>query len=395
MPRFRIAVITTAYFKLAHADVIVTRWLAPLPTDLRWGWPASGQEPRSSIASLYIAPSEPRAPGTRQRDIGREIAARHGVPVFENIRDALTLGGETLAVDGILLIGEHGDYPLNELGQKLYPRFEFWEEIVRVMRESGRRVPVFVDKHFSYENSKAIQMVETARQLGIPLMAGSSLSHCELLPPLEVAPRAPLRDAVTLFYGGEEAYGFHILEVAQTLFERRRGGESGISGIRVLKGAEARDCLAGRDQLELLEAALRVPGQDDYGEGGQQFRALDVATALQSATAYCVEHADGFRAAHLHLHGHWPEFVVALRDEAGTIRASRVDGGDAGNFFAHFATLNRKIEDMFLDGSISAPLERTLLATLTINSLMAAAQHPGRYHDTPHLLLPYEVEGLK
>ena len=64
--------------------------------------------------------------------------------------DALTLGTGKLAVDGVLLIGEHGNYPRNDSGQILYPRYELMEQIVSVFRKTGRSVPVFNDKHLSY-----------------------------------------------------------------------------------------------------------------------------------------------------------------------------------------------------------------------------------------------------
>jgi hypothetical protein len=53
------------------------------------------------------------------------------------------LSGPALAVDGVLLIGEHGEYPTNDLGQRMYPRKEFWDQIVATMRRSQRFVPVF------------------------------------------------------------------------------------------------------------------------------------------------------------------------------------------------------------------------------------------------------------
>src|ERR1051326_731236 len=92
-----------------------------------------------------------------------------------SIVKALTLGGRELAVDGVLLIGEHGDYAWNEREQQLYPRKYFMEQICGVIARSGRAITVFSDKHLSYNWHDAKWMYERARQLGIPFMAGSSL----------------------------------------------------------------------------------------------------------------------------------------------------------------------------------------------------------------------------
>jgi hypothetical protein len=53
----------------------------------------------------------------------------------------------TLDVDGVIIIAEHGDYPRNDKGQKRYPRYDFFKEMVKVFESSGRSVPVFNDKH--------------------------------------------------------------------------------------------------------------------------------------------------------------------------------------------------------------------------------------------------------
>ena len=66
------------------------------------------------------------------------MAARYRIQMFKTPAEALTLGGKELAADGVLLIGEHGDYPTNEKGQKLYPRRRLFEEIVKVF--GGRDV---------------------------------------------------------------------------------------------------------------------------------------------------------------------------------------------------------------------------------------------------------------
>ena len=61
--------------------------------------------------------------------------------IYPTIAEALTLGGGKLAVDGVVLVGEHGNYPRNEKGQTKYPRYEFFQQIVEVFRASGRARP--------------------------------------------------------------------------------------------------------------------------------------------------------------------------------------------------------------------------------------------------------------
>ena len=125
--RKRIAAIVTEYFAGSHADVIVTKYLKGFPTDDGF------QVPRVDLVSMYIdQPTE--------QDIGHAIAKEHDVPIFPSILTALTLGGEELAVDGVLLIGEHGEYPWNEKEQQLFPRKYFLEQICGVMATSGRSV---------------------------------------------------------------------------------------------------------------------------------------------------------------------------------------------------------------------------------------------------------------
>ena len=85
-----------------------------------------------------------------ENDIGRALAKEHGVPIYSSINQALCCGGGELAVDGVIMVGEHGDYPWNEKGQHLFPRKYFMEQICGVFASSSRSCPVFNDKHLSY-----------------------------------------------------------------------------------------------------------------------------------------------------------------------------------------------------------------------------------------------------
>ena len=86
----------------------------------------------------------------------------------------------------MLIIGEHGEYPNNEKGQKLYPRYEFFKECVQVFEEDGRAVPIYNDKHLSYSFDKAKEMIDDGQRLDFAILAGSSLPVTWRLPDVEL-----------------------------------------------------------------------------------------------------------------------------------------------------------------------------------------------------------------
>lgn len=143
---------------------------------------------------------------------GVKFSADNKIPLFATIEQALTLGTGKLAVDGVLLIGEHGEYPRNELGQKLYPRKRLFDAIVDVFRASGRSVPIFNDKHYSWDFTESSEMLKVAEELSFSLYGGSSLTHCpcDPRPPLEVG--ESVAEALGLFFGDPEDYSFHSME---------------------------------------------------------------------------------------------------------------------------------------------------------------------------------------
>ena len=249
--RPKVAALASVYYYLSHAYHIVGRFLDGFP--VYDGRPQSLHRPPFEIASLYI---EQVAPAT---DLGRAKAQRYGVRSSPTIADALTLGTGKLAVNAVLLIAEHGEYPYNEKLQKLYPRGKYFREVLDVFAASGRAVPVFIDKHLSYSRTEAEGMVKAAAEGKVPLMAGSSLPVTWRLPQLEIPLDRKFQEVVVASRGDLEIFGFHALETLQCMAERRdrRGKPQGVAAVTYLEGDavwEAGD--QGAWSWELLRHAL-------------------------------------------------------------------------------------------------------------------------------------------
>ena len=358
----KVAAIITTYFQHSHADVIATKYMKGFPTD------TGLQAPRVELVSIYLDQVD-------ERDIGVGLAAEHDVPIYPSIRQALTLGGSELAVDGVILIGEHGDYPHNEIGQHMYPRRYMFEQICGVFASSGRSVPVFNDKHLAYNWDDAIWMYERAKTLDVPFMAGSSLPLGWRKPFLEHSLDTALASAVGIGYGGVESYGFHALETLQCMIERREGGESGVVAIQCLEGDPVWEAgEAGEWSLELAEAACaQIENRPDstFIEG------------CPNPTAFLLEHSDGFRSTVLMLNGYVSDFAYAAK-VGSTIDATEVYLQN-GPPHCHFSYLSLNIEEMFVTGEPQYPVERTLLVTGVLDALMHSRAEGYTRIETPHL----------
>jgi hypothetical protein len=379
----KIAGIVTTYFPYSHADVILTKFMKGIPTDEEL------REPRVELASIYLDQID-------ARDIGQALAWRHNVPIYQTIRAALTLGGPALAVDGVVLIGEHGDYPLDEQGRQMYPRRYLFEQIAGVFAGSGRSVPVFHDKHLAYNWADAKWIYDRARALNVPLLAGSTLPTCWRNPWLEYELETPLEEALAVGYGGVESYGFHALETLQCMVERRRGGESGIAAVQCLEGEAVWEAgRQGRWSRELAAAAC-APIE------GKPTGAMEEHCAQPAA--FLIEYRDGLRAAVLMLNGYVSQFAYAGRDLTPLLSPSLPRGGvaDGGgevrgtefhlqNEFphGHFNNLCLNIEELVLTGQPPYPAERTLLTTGILDAVMTSRHHGHVRVETPHLDIAY------
>lgn len=351
---------------ISHAEVILKRWLEPGPADHTWGWTG----PRTTLANLYIEQ-------THDDDEIHHLAPRHNLHLAPTLDDALTRGKDQLDVDAVLLIGEHGEYPRNELGQKLYPRRELFDRIVAVYERCGQVAPLFCDKHFSWNFDWAREMLHTADRMGFMLFGGSSLPHCQLDPSLPTLENHPPRHVVAVYAGDIEAYGFHSMEMAQTYLETRPGGETGIRAVTAYEGpalAEAQQ--RGEWPATLFNAAVRAA--DSAPE--------DVTPRM----AFVVDYADGLRVTHINLQRGLKGWALAVqRENDDQTHAARVVMGGRDDFHSHFAGFARVIENTLLAGQPTYPTQRTLLATGTIAAAMRARSQPATALTTPELNIHY------
>jgi hypothetical protein len=367
--RKKIAAIVTTYYPFSHADVIVSKFLKGFPTD------EGLLAPQVEIASLYMDQ-------VHERDVGLALAKEYGVALYPSIPAALCLGGKELAVDGVLIIGEHGEYAWNEKEQHLYPRRYFMEQACGVMATSGRAVPIFSDKHLSWSWEQAQWMRERARALGAPFMAGSSLPVTYRRPWLEHALDTPLEAAFSIAYGGLDSYGFHALETLQCMVERRRGGETGIAAVQCLEGEEVwRACAEGQWSEELCRAALEHIGPKGEGE---------LQEKCDKPAVFLLEYADGLKAAVL-MANSWSGYMQ------GWGYAARVAGEvQACEFYLHgdphphFSYLSLNIQEMFLTGQPQYPVERTLLVSGALEALLESRFQGHVRLETPHLKVKYQ-----
>src|SRR5438132_10426825 len=242
--RKRLAVVTTEWRERSHAWHMAERFLAGYPVEGRW------HQPPFDVVAAYVD-QHPKG------DLSHDRAREFGFTIYPTIAQALRAGGDKLAVDAVLIIGEHGNYPKNEKGQILYPRYEFFKQCVEVFEKDGRAVPVYNDKHLSYSFEKAQWMVESSRRLKFPMLAGSSLPVTWRLPDLELPLNCEIEEALMVGSGGSDPMDYHALEAMQCMIERRKGGETGVKAVQMIEGdAVWKAGEQGRWSKQLLTAAI-------------------------------------------------------------------------------------------------------------------------------------------
>ena len=370
-PTKKIAAIVTLYTHNSHADLIVSRLLQ---TDTLDG---KGKDSSLKLVSLYTDQKP-------EKDISRLLAASHRFRVSDTIEDALTLGTGRLAVDGVLLIAEHGEYPKSPLGMPRYPKRRFWDETIKVFRSSGRVVPVFIDKHLADNWQDAKFTYDNAREMKIPIMAGSSVPGTWRRPSADVKRGARLREIVGITYHLTEHYGFHALEMVQALAEQRRDGETGIKAVQTITGEAVWRAFDEKSfDTELFDAAWKRLSQPRGG--GRPLRQL-----VREPKLFRIDYADGLRAHVLELNGAVGEWSAAWRYADNDQIESSLFWTQEGRPAAHFTLLLNGIQQMVQTKKPSWNVERTLLTSGALPALLVSEKENQRVVETPYLMLTYK-----
>jgi hypothetical protein len=371
--RPRIAVLASYWGATrSHADWIVNKLI-----DGYW-WQGAYTPSRVDVASIYI----------HQHDtslLGQKVANAKGIPIFKSVGEAVTLGGKELDVDGVVIVAEHGDYPKDLQGHWLLPRWWIYNQVIRVFEQSKRSVPVFNDKHLSYNWNEAKWMFDKSRELNFPLTGGSSIPVYYRKPEIELDIDTPIKNSIVMGGTGDEGAIFHAIDVLQAFVERRKGGETGIKSVQSIRGPETWKWVENNPWAGKLVDS--VAKSFDFQPGHFQ--------KVPQTNTCVIEYNDGTKAA-----------VIGGRD-VGWTYAGEIEGqqearvismlGWAGPFDQYHASNAQPhwITEMMVTKKEPFQAERLLLSTGITNHYMQSNWENGQYSavgrriETPFMNMTY------
>jgi len=358
-----IAALLASWFPNSHPDVIIGRVLRTYSMD------GKGEPSQLQIASIYL--DRPQ-----KNDMTEKLAAEYNIKVCKTMEEALTLGTGKLAVGGVFLSTEWADYPKDARGATLYPHRQMFDEVVKVFKASGKVVPVFVDKHLADNWADAYYIYKTAKEMKIPLMAGSTMPVSWRIPATDVKRDAKLKEIVVTSYHTLDAYGFHGLEILQCLVERRQGGETGIVSVQCLKDQAVWDAAGKEYDPELLADALQrnvPPTTID-----------DVKKKEPHPVLFIIKYQDGTRAEMFGLNYSVMHWNAAWRYADGA-RDSTLFWLHEDWPFATFGPQMKGLESMYLTGKPAWPGERTLLSSGILDAGLTSLNENCRLVKTPYM----------
>ena len=353
------AVITTEWRYHSHAWHMAERFLVGYPINGRW------HRPPFDVVSAYVDQNP-------DNDLSRKRSAEFGFPIFPTVAEALRCGGKELAVDAVLIIGEHGEYPKNEYRPDEIPA-------LRVLQAGHRRLPQ------GRPRGPGLQRQAPVVEVGVGEGDGRHLARAGVPVPGRLVAAGDVADAVDRHAvrcrgrgdglrrrsAGVDSYDFHALETIQCMAERRRGGETGVVAVQGLRGdavwkaMDAGGWDAGGWDPRLFEACLSrarpwrsPPTFSDRYPTAEQMREW-----VKDPVAYRIEYADGTQATMLLMNGLVGDFTFAARLKGQAEPLSTLFYLPPNPNVIYSAMLMSKAEEMFLTGRPPYPIERTLLTT--------------------------------
>jgi len=382
--RRRLAVVTTEWRYYSHAWHMAERFLTGYPINGHW------HQPALEVVSAYVDQFP-------EGDLSRKRSQEFGFTIYPTIAEALRCGGKELAVDAVLIIGEHGNYPKSEFEQTKYPRYEFFKQATDAFREDGRVVPIFNDKHLSWKWEWAKEMVDIAHDLKIPFTAGSSLPVTWRMPSIDLPYGAEVDEMLCLAIGGMDSYDFHALEVIQCMAERRKGGETGVKSMHGLRGdavwnaMEAGSWSGGGWDPKLFAACLaRTQTLAQPESFSHRYPTPEQIRAwVKDPVAYRFEYIDGTKATMLLMNGLVGDFTFAAKLKGESEPLSTLFYLPPNPNVVYSAALMSKAEETFVTGKSPYPIERTLLTTGLVEAGVRSVGTGQKKVDTPHLAIRY------
>ncbi len=356
----------------SHADWIVNKLL-----DGYW-WHGAYTASRVDVVSVYIHQFDTSL-------LGQKVCRAKNIPIFKTVGEAVTLGGNELAVDGVVIVAEHGNYPTDLKGHWLLPRWWIYHQVTEVFERSRRSVPVFNDKHLSYNWDDAKWMFDKSRELKFALTGGSSIPTYFRTPEVELAAGTPLRNSIVVGEAPDEGAMFHCVDVLQSFADRRRGGETGVRSVQSIRGPEAWQWVNRTPWASHLVEAVRTHFHLEPGS----------FPADRTPVVCIVEYNDGTNGAVIAGSGVGWTFAGEVEGQEAPVIVSMlgwpgpISQYHAANAHEHWIT------EMMLTGKEPFNAERLLLSTGIVNHYMESNWEDGRYSavgrrvETPFMNLSY------
>jgi hypothetical protein len=358
----------------SHADWIICKLM-----DGYW-WQGAHTPSRVDVVSVYIHQFDTSV-------LGQKVCKAKNIPIYKTVGDAVTLGGGDLAVDGVVIVGEHGNYPTDLKGHWLLPRWWMYQQVIRVFEQQKRSVPVFNDKHLSYNWDDAKWMFDKSRELNFPLTGGSSIPTYFRTPEMDLPIDTPIKNSIVVGGTADEGAIFHCVDVLQAFVERRTGGETGVTSVQSVRGP---------DTWKWIE---RTPWAGQLLDSVAKRFELKPGSFQESARANAciVEYNDGTKAAVIPGRGVGWTYAADIKGAQEPTIISML--GWPGPYSQYHAANGQPhwITEMMTTRKEPFNAERLLLSTGIVNHYMDSNWDNGRYSavgrriETPFMNMKYHT----